>query len=789
MRAISLVLLLVLGNDPGVRLAPGSVQGATITGQVVDARTRQPLRGAIVSAAKVPSNRPGDLPNIGFRTGQDGRFVLRGVAPGIVNFQVTKTGYLPGPYASVRPAVDGEQIDNVMLTVPPASAVGGRILDESGRPAAGALVTARRVAPVGGTAKMSLPQHSTRTDDDGQYWIGGLGAGDHNLMVQPSGGPPGPSGQSTGTVISATVRGETLVAAPAAGPQVVNVGLAIGENLADVNLVVRLPVIVGLPGRPADKTGTGAVSGRVIDPSGRGVANVFVSIAQDARTFGSLVSTDSDGAFRFMNVPAGSFTVSARGVRSVAAPAAPEGPSTAPVVVAEGSQIENLVLTVRRGGTITGTITDEFGDPVSGSVIVMNATRQAFGEITSAVRLGQDGGGIIPGRGTPVNARGQYRITDLPPGDYMVGLSMGDAVGNTEIHFRDYGGNDRLLARTMVFYPGVTTASQASRISLSEDSESTNVDLVLRPMPLAQVTVTISASRPAGEIQLYLVLVDDRLSILERWTKLTGSTVTLHARPGRYRLLASAEVASSVDNVTRLWASTDVEADPLLPATANMVLEPGVNIAGRVVFESANPLRQDAGAWLMPMESFPGIRIETIDGNSTFTVSSGEFLIEGVLPGRYVIQAGGAEKSVKSPWMLKAAILGGRDVLDVPIEFGPGEEITDARLTVTDRISELTGKVSGASDRQIGDESVVVFSADQRHWWAGSRRTRVVRPDAKGLYTVRALPPGAYIVTLLPNPVAQDELLSSLPALAGTGVRVTIGDGERKVQDLVSRRR
>jgi hypothetical protein len=139
--------------------------------------------------------------------------------------------------------------------------------------------------------------------------------------------------------------------------------------------------------------------------------------------------------------------------------------------------------------------------------------------------------------------------------------------------------------------------------------------------------------------------------------------------------------------------------------------------------------------------------------------------------------------------MLKAAILGGRDVLDVPIEFGPGEEITDARLTVTDRISELTGKVSGASDRQIGDESVVVFSADQRHWWAGSRRTRVVRPDAKGLYTVRALPPGAYIVTLLPNPVAQDELLSRLPALAGTGVRVTIGDGERKVQDLVSRRR
>jgi hypothetical protein len=416
----------------------------------------------------------------------------------------------------------------------------------------------------------------------------------------------------------------------------------------------------------------------------------------------------------------------------------------------------------------------------------MNVTRQAFGEIvTTAVR---PDGGLVPGRGTPANARGQYRVTGLPPGDYLVSVSTNDAV-NSEVHFRDHGGNDRRLARTAVFYPAVTTASQATRISVMEDSESSNVDLVLRPMPLAQINLTVSASRPAGEIQLFLILLDDRLSIVERWTRATGSTVTLDARPGRYRLLASAEIASSTDRVTRLWASTDVDADPMLAATANMVLEPGVNVGGRVVFESANPLRQDAGAWLMPMDSFPGVRIETVDGNSTFTVSTGEFLIEGVLPGRYVIQAGGAERSIKSPWMLKAATLGGRDVLDVPIEFRPGEEITDARLTVTDRISELTGKVAGASDTQTRDESVVVFSADQRHWWAGSRRTRVVRPDAKGLYTVRPLPPGTYIVTLLPNAVSQEELLFRLPALAGTGVRVTIGDGERKVQDLVSRRR
>ena len=67
-------------------------QGATITGQLVDARTFQPLRGAIVTAARVATGKPDALPNIGFRTGEDGKFVLHGVAPGIVNFSVSKAG-------------------------------------------------------------------------------------------------------------------------------------------------------------------------------------------------------------------------------------------------------------------------------------------------------------------------------------------------------------------------------------------------------------------------------------------------------------------------------------------------------------------------------------------------------------------------------------------------------------------------------------------------------------------------------------------------------------------------
>jgi hypothetical protein len=249
-------------------------------------------------------------------------------------------------------------------------------------------------------------------------------------------------------------------------------------------------------------------------------------------------------------------------------------------------------------------------------------------------------------------------------------------------------------------------------------------------------------------------------------------------------LLASAEVASNADNVARIWSSMDVDTDSAFPATANMVLEPGANIAGRIVWEGTEPNRRSAAAWLLPMAQMPGIRIPTMDGNRMLTTTSGEFSIEGVIPGRYVIQAGGS--SADAPWMLKTAAIGGRDVLDVPIDLRPGDEIADVRLTVTDRITELTGTVTDAAGKPDSDDWVIVFSSDKKYWWPRSRRVRLIRPDAKGSYRVRALPAGSYIVAPVPDAIglSQDELLSRLPALGTTGVRVTLAEGERKVQDL-----
>jgi protocatechuate 3,4-dioxygenase beta subunit len=756
------VILLALGNDLGGLSAqdptgpPRSFQGATITGQVVDARTSQPLRGAIVRAARIAVDKPGAASNIGFRTDEDGKFILRGVAPGVVTFHVVKAGYVPGPYTSARAAADGERIDNVILSVPPAASISGRVVDESGQPVIGALVATG--IPMKSDVKTERTLNSLSiagvTDDDGQYWIGGLAAGDYMVAANP--------------------YGEVGVAQDPAdrpGAQTITVKLDVGEERTGADLVVKLRATNTAPVLPKAQQGTSIVSGRVVDTRGRAVSNSIVALGSvEAASAGTrfvpsfIVSTDSAGNFQVANVPAGTFGISASAPGFPVALQLQGQPTLTPMQVAvkDGSATTGIVLTLRRGAVISGTITDEFGDPVWASVTISGPYRSEAG---------------AQGRTITADARGRYRVTGLLPGEYLLSVQM---PAGTEIHFESQPGQESVLAPARVFYPGVPRAGLASNVAVAEGEETAGIDFVLQPIAVASINVTITADRPVNEIQLHHIGLDDRLAI-QNTTIVRGSTATLDVAPGRYRLLASVDVTSEV----RLWSLVDVDADPLLPATVNMNLEPGANISGRVVFESTtNTSHQEAGPSLLLIQRVPGTKMLS-PGNATFEAATGAFSWQGLMPGRYILQAGSAERGPKSPWMLKAATIGGRDVLEQPIDLNPGIEIDDVVLTVTDRIGEVSGRITDAAGKPATSDWVVVFSADSKHWYQGSRRTRVVRPDEKGGYVVRALPAGSYIVALSSTPVSQgDDLSLLLQTLAASGVRVTLAEGEKKVQDL-----
>ena len=161
---------------------PGVADGATLSGTVVDAGTRQPIRGAIVGASVVRSAE------IGFITGSDGRFVLKNVPPGTINFYATKAGYFDGFYGRRRPGAEGERltvvageaIDKIELLMWPVALISGTVTNEAGEPIPSVVVRAtRRPDPPAGRP----PSHAARTDENGRYVLDNLNAGDYTVGI------------------------------------------------------------------------------------------------------------------------------------------------------------------------------------------------------------------------------------------------------------------------------------------------------------------------------------------------------------------------------------------------------------------------------------------------------------------------------------------------------------------------------------------------------------------------------------------------------------------------------
>jgi hypothetical protein len=137
-------------------------------------------------------------------------------------------------------------------------------------------------------------------------------------------------------------------------------------------------------------------------------------------------------------------------------------------------------------------------------------------------------------------------------------------------------------------------------------------------------------------------------------------------------------------------------------------------------------------------------------------------------------------------WWLRSAMVGGRDVLDHPLELDPSSpNVNDAVLTFSDRHSELSGTLTTASGQPASEYIVIVYPADRTVWRPGARRIRSVRPGSDGEFSVANLPAGDYFIAALtdvePEEWQQPDFLRELlPA----SVKITITDGQLTRQDL-----
>ncbi|HQX81368.1 MAG TPA: carboxypeptidase-like regulatory domain-containing protein [Vicinamibacterales bacterium] len=517
--------------------------------------------------------------------------------------------------------------------------------------------------------------------------------------------------------------------------------------------------------------------------------------------------TDAKGRFVFPDLPLGTYTIEASKpgfVRTAFGARRHDRPGT-PVNLTDVQRSQNLQMRMARGGVITGRIVDEYGQPASGTNVRAQLVRTVNGERTlSNVPMA----GALFGEST--DDRGVYRLYGLPAGDYVISATprysaWGDIRRMTETdisaaqqamkqpaaaaELAEPAEPPVTMGYTAVFYPGALTAAQAGVITLKTGEERSGVDVSVQFVRTASIDGVVLGP---GSVRLEAVelLMMPRLSASGSATIINISSANRRVGPdGKFSYTGitpgSYTISARVnqEGAPPLWASADVDIDGQPVSGVTLALQEGMTIVGHMAFEAdgVDPptLFTRARVNLIPAE---GNAMIGMGANTTQVSASGGVSIKGVPPGRYRVSAN--FNTPEANWILKSAVIKGKDALDTTFELTAGDAITDAVFTFTNRTQALSGTLQDASKRPAPDYTVVLFPAD-RALWGSTRRVRSTRPGTDGKFAFANLPAGAYRIAAVTD-IGAEELRDPalLEELAAASIAFVLGDGEKKVQDL-----
>jgi hypothetical protein len=528
-----------------------------------------------------------------------------------------------------------------------------------------------------------------------------------------------------------------------------------------------------------DPSATGTIRGRVIAADTlKPIWHASISLAwmpsdsaKDMPIPPRQTVTNIAGIFEFTGLPPGSYRLLAlpgplapQYVRMGYGGQRPIGDPSVPIDVTSGHTTGDITIALPRGGVVSGTLTDDFDEPM------------AQVEIVTFWFAGPGARGQQFNTSFRTDDLGHYRLYGLLPGEYVVlatGLRADSSAGDAE----------RLPDLLSTYYPGATEYGAAQRVRVSEGRETAGIDFRLahgRTYSIAGV-VSDSQGRPLVAAEGNLV---PRMSmsfagpINHFLTNDRGEFVLASVQPGEY-ILAVRERAAAVTmrdpEVTTVRVDvTAADVDGLMIAT-----RPAVRISGRIEFEPERPKTLpslmrvfaegfDTNAFVWPAQ--PGV--VRPDLSFTMTGLMSECVLRIVVPG----------------WFVKSVKLNGADISDVRRQFAVGDHVS-ILLTMTG--STLEGTVTTPDGQPATNGAVIMFAEDPAGWTTASVRMRRARLESGGKFTIAGLLPGRYyIVAGSRERTFQPGLVepSYFEALAKDAVTVVMGEREKRTITLTMSR-
>lgn len=428
--------------------------------------------------------------------------------------------------------------------------------------------------------------------------------------------------------------------------------------------------------------------------------------------------TDQTGRYNLHHLPPGKYEVTASAPGFVDARKNGNGYRSSAITLAAGEAIDNVDFPLKRGGVITGRITDEDGKPVMEEALVLLCLDEAGKKVPATCRSGTDD-------------QGTYRCYGLEPGKYLVGAGTDPKKGAV----RWSGGFYERL-----WYPSAKDEASAKPIEVTVGNEATEIDLKLRRRqrgftvsgrvveadtgkPVAQVSVMTS---PVGEDGRVTMFYGGMATTSEGEFKLPDVT------PGKYGAVAFTRgTGEGFYADTLLFEVADRDVTDL-----EIKVKRGLTVAGQVVLENNDS--PEAQRKLRQVQVQGGRRGEDgmYQGNTSRLDATGNFQLTGLQPGKLEFNVWSEEKGLRLARLERGGV-----PFDNPLEVKEGDAITDLKLI----LSYGSGKIRGQVQFEGGDmpEDQSFFVEVGRSGVPASYGSEV---DARGRFLIEGLSAGTYEV-------------------------------------------
>jgi hypothetical protein len=313
--------------------------------------------------------------------------------------------------------------------------------------------------------------------------------------------------------------------------------------------------------------------------------------------------TSTDGRFAFAGLGAGKYRLSARkeGYAQQFFQGRELGLSTA-VVLGPGLGADGIVFEMHTPATLSGTVSDENGDPVRGQVYLFE--KGVFLGRTGFRRAGQQ----------QMKARGEFLFDQLHRGTYFVavtgrpwfadGATIMRRMVEAQLEPLPVGNN---AAFPITYYAGATDPDGAVPIDLREGGEA-KIQIALHSEPTVRVTIDLGTEGDAGGPQQPQTganfsvtgLGGAPIMVDGMFNNSNGQIMVLGLVRGRYQVSAHRFMRGKQENLgTR---TVDLHADGRIDLSSLAKTE----ISGHLTMEQGAPPRQTLTVYLTDVNAGAG---------------------------------------------------------------------------------------------------------------------------------------------------------------------------------------